>query len=64
MVMGMDKDFAIDILMAIACCSVSELHCFECPLWNDEIDLCRPWQDEEAVEAVRLLNKERRANGE
>ena len=60
--MGMDKDFAIDILMAIACCSVKELRCFECPLWDDATHLCRPWQDEEAVEAVRLLNKERKDN--
>ena len=56
----MDKDFAIDILMAIACCSLRELSCFECPLWDDETHLCRPWQDEEVVEAVRLLNKERK----
>lgn len=60
--MGMDKDFAINILMAIACCSVRELSCYECPLWSDGTRRCRPWTDDEAVEAVRLLNGERKGN--
>ena len=52
----MDRDLAIDILKAVACCSISELHCYECSLWDDEKHSCRPWTDEEVTEAVRVLN--------
>lgn len=54
----MDRDLAIDILKALACCSNEELTCGECPLWDNSKSKCRPWTDEEVAEAVRVLNKE------
>jgi hypothetical protein len=61
MVMGMDREFAIEILIALACCSVTELHCIdECPLYDREKYKCRPWTDDEVREAVRVLNGERK----
>lgn len=54
----MNKQVAIEILVALACCSVPELYCTECPLFRED-DGCRAWRDEEVVEAVRFLNKER-----
>lgn len=61
-VMGMDRDFAIAILKAVACCSIHGLSCYECPLFDKETHKCRPWQDSEVVEAVRTLNGERKGN--
>lgn len=59
---GMGRDFAIEILKAHACCSVTELHCdCDCPLWDKEKGCCRAWTDEEVREAVHLLNGERRS---
>lgn len=58
----MDKKLAVDLLMAVACCSVSGLSCYECPLYNEQDGRCRPWRDEEVVEAVRMLNMTRRAD--
>lgn len=54
----MNRKLAVDILKAIACCSITELHCSDCPLYEEEPGKCIPWRDDEAVEAVRLLNKE------
>ena len=58
----MDRETAIDILKAVACCSVRELHCYECPFWDDKKNDCRAWTDEEARDAVRTLNGERKDN--
>lgn len=55
----MDREQAIEILIALGCCTEPELLCNECPLWDDKKLKCRPWMDEEVVEAVRLLNKEK-----
>ena len=52
---AMDKKKAQDILMAIACCSISGLTCGDCPLYNEQG--CRPWTNQEAVEAVRTLKE-------
>lgn len=52
----MDKELAIDILKAVACCSVRELHCYDCPLWDEKTHRCRPWSDDEVYEAVHVLN--------
>lgn len=58
--MGMDREFAVEILIALACCSVTELHCLEdCPLYDREKCNCRPWTDDEVREAVYVLNGER-----
>lgn len=54
----MDREQAVDILIALACCTVTELRCEECPLWDAQRQKCLSWIDEEVVEAVRLLNKE------
>lgn len=51
---AMNKKKARNILMALACCSVSELRCGDCPLYEED-GHCRPWTKEEVVEAVRLL---------
>lgn len=57
---NIDKKLAIDILKAMACCSVRELTCCDCPLWDDETHRCRPWTDEEVTEAVHVLSGERK----
>lgn len=57
----MNKDLAIKLLMAVACCSVTELKCYDCPLLEKD-GRCRPWRDKEVEEAVRTLNRERRAD--
>ena len=56
-----DRDLAIELLKAVACCTVRELHCYDCPLY-DETGRCRPWTDEEVAQAVRTLNGERNTN--
>ena len=62
----MNEKLAIELLMAQACCSITGLTCDECPLYRepeyeeefaDRLS-CRPWTDEEIVEAVRFLKKE------
>ena len=59
----MDRDFAIAILKAVACCSVPRLKCYDCPLYDEVTGKCRPWHDDEVVEAVHTLNGERKDNG-
>ena len=52
----MDKNEAEKILIAVACCSTPGLHCdTDCPRYVDGV--CNDWTDEEAVEAVRTLNR-------
>lgn len=46
---------AINILIALACCSIPELTCSECPC------KCDAWSDAEVIEAVKIL-KERNSN--
>lgn len=55
----MDRDLAVEMLIALACCSLSELHCDECPLWDERKGKCRPWTTEEVTEAVYVLKKEK-----
>lgn len=58
----MDRDFAIEILKAVACCSIPGVHCDECPFYVEELKRggeCRAWTDADVVEAVRVLNGER-----
>lgn len=60
----MDRELAIEILIALACCSVTKLHCIgDCPLYDIDKNICRPWTDDEVREAVRVLNGERKDNG-
>lgn len=54
----MDRELAIDVLKAIACCSTKELTCGDCPFWDNTKSKCRPWTEEEATKAVRVLNME------
>lgn len=54
----MDKDLAIHILVALACCSIPQLLCYDCPLYDAPNNKCRPWSEEEVAEAVRTLNRE------
>ena len=60
----MDRNFAIEILIALACCSVTNLHCIDnCPLYDVDRHACRPWTDDEVREAVYALKGERKDNG-
>ena len=52
----MDRGLAIDILKALTCCTIHQLSCHECPLYDMETGICRPWTDEEVIDAVRTLN--------
>ena len=56
--MGMDKELAINILIAVAVCSTTGLICYECPLWDKEKCTCRPWADDEVRDAVHTLSRE------
>ena len=58
----MDKDLATNILIAVACCTVAELRCYDCPLWDNDTRRCRPWTDDEVRDAVHTLNGERRTD--
>jgi hypothetical protein len=58
----MDKELAINILIAVAVCSVTGLYCDECPLWGNEKGKCRPLTDDEVRDAVHTLNRERRTD--
>lgn len=57
----MKERAATKALIALACCSVSELQCNQCPYYNpreaDDSECCRPWTNEEVTEAVNVLNK-------
>lgn len=53
----MDIDKAIKILMAVACCSTVELHCYDCPLWDKNKEKCNAWNNDDVIKAVSMLNK-------
>jgi hypothetical protein len=60
----MDREFAIAILVALACCSVVGFHCIDdCPLYDIDKHECRPWTDDEVRDAVHTLTGERKDNG-
>jgi hypothetical protein len=56
----MNKKEALDILLAVACCSLADVNCKDCPRLgvdataNDELQ-CSPWMDTEAEQAVKTL---------
>lgn len=56
----MDKQTALEILIANACCCSLELSCSDCPLVYDQADedsveKCRDFGAKELVEAVRVM---------
>lgn len=56
----MDKQTALEILIANACCSSLELSCLECPLYTPDQKQngglhCRDYGDADMVEAVRIM---------
>ena len=62
----MTKEEALNVLIAVACCSSSELTCKECPkckYTGDEIapsvsdETCVGWSDHEVAEAVKVLRE-------
>ena len=61
----MNKQEAIDILMALACCTVAGLSCEECPRYVPDADEdvllsendCISWSDDDVVEAVHTLRE-------
>lgn len=52
----MNKKRAQRVLIAHACCASTKLSCCDCPLLEED-GRCRPWTDEELVEAVRSLKE-------
>jgi len=57
----MNKQKALNLLIALAVCSNPELHCdTDCPLMDKEGN-CATWSDGDIIEAVRVLNADRRA---
>ena len=56
----MNKKEALDILLAVACCSLADVNCKDCPRLgvdataNDELQ-CSPWMDTEAEAAIKTL---------
>lgn len=60
----MTKQEALNVLIAVACCSTAELTCEECPRCNgfeDEIaaspseETCIGWNEHEVADAVKVL---------
>lgn len=61
----MTKEEALNVLIAVACCSSAELTCKDCPRYkdngDDEIaalpsdDTCAGWDGHEVAEAVKIL---------
>ena len=60
----MTKQEAVNVLIAVACCSSGELTCEECPrckYTGDEIapsvsdETCAGWDEHEVAEAVKTL---------
>ena len=47
----------MDMLIALACCSLSKLSCEQCPFQKIDSDTCNSWTDDEVVEAVRRLRR-------
>ena len=52
----LDEKKAVQTLIALACCSMSALSCYDCPL-HEADGRCKPSQDYEIIAAVRLLNE-------
>lgn len=52
----MKKDEAIKVLMAVACCSTVELHCYDCPMWDKNEANCNAWTNDDVVKAINTLN--------
>ena len=69
----MTKQEALNVLIAVACCSTPELTCEDCPRYkdngDDEIaafpsdDTCDGWNEHELADAVKVM-KEVRFDGE
>lgn len=55
----MDKQTALEILIANACCSSLALTCEECPLYDpkesDDLVSCRDFSDAEVAKAVKVM---------
>lgn len=59
----MNKDKAIKDLIALACCTVGDLSCLECPRYEEYEDeefggKCLGWTDNDMIKAVKVLNGE------
>ena len=61
----MTQQEALNVLIAVACCSSAELTCEDCPRYkdngDDEIaafpsdDTCAGWDEHEVAEAVKVM---------
>lgn len=60
----MTKQEALNVLIAVACCSTAELTCMDCPRCDKGIggeypseDACEGWNEHEVADAVRVLRE-------
>jgi len=51
----MTKLQAIDVLIAVACCSTPELCCNDCPRNELDNEFCVGWGEHEVADAVKVL---------
>lgn len=56
----MDKQTALELLIANACCASMGLTCEDCPFYDppeddDDLESCRDFSDAEIVEAVKVM---------
>ena len=64
----MTQQEAVNVLIAVACCSTAELTCTDCPRCKDLGDrviadlptdaTCEGWNEHEVAEAVKVLRSE------
>lgn len=54
----MDRQRAINTLVAHACCCDEKLHCYMCP-WNDTYDCENTKFSDVLYEAVKMINRGR-----
>lgn len=51
---------SVEDLIALACCSIPELKCCDCPRVDEESGTkCSPWDDYDIISAVKTLKGER-----
>lgn len=48
-----ERSEAVNSLIAMACCCIQGLQCYQCPRYINE--KCTPWKDEDIITAVETL---------
>ncbi|PWJ49331.1 hypothetical protein [Faecalicatena contorta] len=55
----MNREEAINVLIALGVCCTTGLNCEEhCPFYSEDGNRCNKWNDERAKEAVKILRRE------